>query len=199
MCKLSDLVEVIPGYPFRGKIDHDPNGDARAVQMRDVSEDGRIEWGKLVQTDLKGRRNPDWLQPGDVLFLVRGNKYFAVHLDEVPFPAVISPHFLLLKVKRNAKLLPAFLAWQINQAPAQRYLDASAEGTVQRSIRKGVLEDLPLVVPDIETQHVAVNYAQAARSEAEAYMELIANRERELKAVASMILNPDSVDTSTRS
>lgn len=199
MHKLSDLVKALPGYPFRGKIDHNPSGDARAIQMKDVSEAGGIKWGGLVQTELKGRRKPDWLQPGDVLFLVRGNKNFAVHLDEVPFPVVISPHFLLLKVKRNAKLLPAFLAWQINQAPAQRYMDASAEGTVQRSIRKGVLEDLPLVVPDLDTQQLVVNYAQAARSEAEAYMELIANRERELRVVASKILTPDSVDTSTRS
>ncbi|MGE4442389.1 MAG: restriction endonuclease subunit S [Desulfomicrobium sp.] len=192
MRKLSELVNVLPGYPFRGKIDHDPDGEARAVQMKDVSESGGVAWDELVRTELKGRRKPDWLQSGDVLFLVRGNKNFAVHLDEVPFPAVISPHFLLLKVRRNAKLLPAFLAWQINQAPAQRYLDASAEGTVQRSIRKGVLEDLPLVAPELEAQQVVMNYAQAARSETEAYMELIANRERELKAVASMILTPDT-------
>lgn len=192
MRKLTELVKVIPGYPFRGKIDRDPDGDARAVQMKDVSDIGRVEWDELVQTDLKGRRKPDWLQPGDILFLVRGNKNFAVHLDEVPFPAVISPHFFLLKVKRNAKLLSAFLAWQINQAPAQRYLNASAEGSVQRSIRKGVLEDLPLVVPDLDTQQLVVNYVQSAQSEADAYMELIANRERELRAVASMILNPDT-------
>lgn len=199
MRKLSELVMILPGYPFRGKIDHDSDGDARAVQMKDVSETEGVEWDELVQTELKGRRKPDWLQSGDVLFLVRGNRFFAVHLDEVPFPAVISPHFLQLKVKRNTKLLPAFLAWQINQGPAQRYLESSAEGTVQRSIRKGVLEDLPLVVPDLNLQQLILNYAQAARSEADIYMELIANRERELQAMASKILNPDSVDTSTRS
>ncbi|MGE4290623.1 MAG: hypothetical protein AB7E32_00310 [Desulfovibrio sp.] len=199
MQRLSSLVRILPSYPFRGKIDPAPEGEARAVQMKDVSEAGGVAWDELVRTELMGRRKPDWLLPGDVLFMVRGNKNFAVHLDEVPFPAVISPHFLLLKVKRNAKLLPAFLAWQINQAPAQRYLDASAEGTVQRSIRKGVLEDLPLVVPKLETQHVVVNYAQAARAEAETYLELIANRERELRGMASKVLNPDSVDTSTRS
>jgi len=110
----------------------------------------------------------------------------------VPFPTVISPHFLLLRVKRNAKLLPEFLAWQINQGPAQRYLNTSAEGTVQRSIRKGVLEDLPLVVPDLDTQQLVMEYAQAAQLEAETYMELIANRERELKAMASRILNQDT-------
>lgn len=164
--------------------------------MKDVSEAGEVAWDELVQTELKGRRKPDWLRSDDVLFLVRGNKFFAVYLDEVPFPAVISPHFLLLKVKRNTKMLPAFLAWQINQGPAQRYLESSAEGTVQRSIRKGVLEDLPLVVPDLDAQQLVVNYVRAARSEANTYMELLANRERELQAMASMILNPD---TCTRS
>jgi len=193
---LSELVKVLPGYPFRGKIDHDPAGDARAVQMKDVSEAGEVAWDELVQTELKGRRKPDWLRSGDVLFLVRGNKFFAVYLDEVPFPAVISPHFLLLKVRQNTKLLPAFLAWQINQGPAQRYLESSAEGTLQRSIRRGVLEDLPLVVPDLNAQQLVVNYARAARSEADTYMELIANRERELQAMASKILNSD---TCTRS
>ncbi len=196
MRKLSDLVNVLPGYPFRGKIDHDPDGKARVILMKDVSEAGTVEWGELIRTELKGRRKPDWLEPGDVIFLVRGNKNFAVHLDEIPFSTVISPHFLLLRAKKNSKLLPAFLAWQINQAHSQRYLDASAEGTLQRSIRKGVLEDLPLVVPDLEKQQVIMNYAQAARLEAEVYMELIANRERELRIVASKILN---TDTSTRS
>lgn len=196
MRKLSELVKVLPGHPFRGKIDHDPDGQTRVVLMKDVSENGNVDWGELIRTDLKGRRKPDWLEVSDVIFLIRGNKNFAIHLDEIPFLTVISPHFLLLKVKKNAKLLPAFLAWQINQAPAQRYLDASAEGTLQRSIRKGVLEDLPLVVPDLDTQRLVVKYAKAARSEAKIYMELIANRERELKLMATKILNPD---TSTRS
>lgn len=195
MQKLSELVKITPGYPFRGKIPEKGEGDAYAVQMKDVAEGSVKSWDDLVRTELGGRRKPDWLEVEDVLFLVRGNKNYAVHLDEVPLPSVISPHFLLLRVRSDAELVPAFLSWQINQAPAQRYFDASAEGSVQRSIRKAVLEALPLVVPDLETQHRVVSLAQAARSEAEIYMELIANRERELKAVASKILNPD---TSTR-
>lgn len=190
MQKLSNLVDVIPGYPFRGKIAESPDGDARAVQMKDVNEDGVKSWDKLIQTDLKGRRNPDWLEPEDVLFLVRGNKNYAVHLNEVPFPSVISPHFLLLRVKTNSGLIPAFLAWQINQAPAQRYFDASAEGTVQKSIRKAILEELPLVVPDHKIQQAIINLALAAQSEAVIYMELIASRNKELAAIASNLLAP---------
>ncbi|WP_273191536.1 restriction endonuclease subunit S [Oleidesulfovibrio alaskensis] len=77
----------------------------------------------------------------------------------------------------------------MNQLPAQRYFEASAEGSVQRSIRKAVLADLPLVVPPKSTQQAIVRLAAAARQEAATYRKLIANREQELRAVASTILN----------
>jgi restriction endonuclease S subunit len=134
MYPLRQLADVFSGYPFRGKIPHTIDGDARVIQMKDVDEPNMIYWDNLVNTKLKGRRQPDWLQAGDVIFLLRGNWFFAVHIDNVPFPTVISPHFFLLRVKDQSYILPKFLAWQINQPPAQRYLNASAEGSVQARI-----------------------------------------------------------------
>lgn len=145
--KLSDVVNILPAHPFRGSIEEVADGTARAVQMKDIEDDGAVAWHSLVRTELSGRREPNWLQPQDILFLVRGSRNIAVLLDSVPFPAVISPHFLLLRVAPGAGVLPAFVAWQMNQLPAQRYFEASAEGSVQRSIRKAVLADLPLVIP----------------------------------------------------
>lgn len=82
-------------------------------------------------------------------------------------------------------MIPGFLAWQLNQGAAQRYFDTSAEGSWQRSIRRGVLEALQLVVPDIETQRSVVALADAVRLEVEAHNKLIANRKRMLNSVAS--------------
>jgi hypothetical protein len=187
--KLSDVVSILPAHPFRGSIEEVADGTARAVQMKDIEDDGAARWHSLVRTELSGRREPNWLQPQDILFLVRGSRNIAVFLDSVPFPAVISPHFLLLRVAPGAGVLPAFVVWQMNQLPAQRYFEASAEGSVQRSIRKAVLADLPLVIPPQNTQQAVVRLAAAARQEAETYKKLIANRKQELRAVASAILN----------
>jgi len=192
MSPLSQLVQISFGFPFRGRIPHFPDGDARVIQMKDVDEPDIVYWDQLINTKLTGRRQPDWLQTGDVIFLLRGNWNFAVYIDEVPFPTVISPHFFLLRVKDHGHILPKFLAWQINQSPAQKYLNASAEGSVQRSIRKGVLEHLPIVVPPIKKQKIVVNLAEAAKSEAEAYRRLIKNREQVISSVASKILNPNA-------
>lgn len=192
MSKLSEYVEVIPGYPFRERILENPDGDARVLQMKDVDPSVGISWDGLLKTDLKGRRKPDWLQADDVVFLLRGNRNFAVILKSVPEPTVISPHFFLLRVGRQVPLLPGFLAWQINQKPAQRYFEMAAEGTVQRSIRRGVLEDMPFVLPTIQEQEVVVRLSEAAKSEADTYKELIANRERMLRAVSLKILGQEN-------
>jgi len=189
MQRLIELVDIHPGYPFRGKVAEVPGGRARVVQMKDVDKAGYVYWDKLVRTDLQGRREPDWLQVDDVLFLLRGNNNYALVLRDAPFPVVASPHFFLLRVKSSVPLLPGFLAWQLNQRSAQRYFDASAEGSWQRSIRRGILENLSLAIPDVETQKSVVGLADAVRLEVEAHNELIANRKQMLNSVASKILN----------
>ena len=192
MSKLSEYVEVIPGYPFRERILESPDGDARVLQMKDVDPSSGVAWGGLLKTNLKGRRKPDWLRADDVVFLLRGNRNFALILKDVPGPTVISPHFFHLRVGKQVPLLPDFLAWQINQERAQRYLEMSAEGTVQRSIRRGVLEGMPFVLPPIQEQELIVRLARAAKSEADTHRNLIANREQMLRAVASKILGQDN-------
>lgn len=187
--KLSDVIDIHPAHPFRGSIKGIHNGSARAVLMKDVMDDGSIQWDSLIRTELTGRRQPNWLQPDDILFLIRGSRNIAVFLEDVPFNCVISPHFLLLRAKPDAEILPAFAAWQMNQIPAQRYFGISAEGSAQRSIRKGVLSDLPIVIPPMTEQQAVINLSLAAKKEAAIYKKLIANREQEIRSVASRILN----------
>lgn len=185
--RLSDLVELRAGHPFRGSVPAASDGNAYALQMRDVSPEAGVGWGGLVRTALDIRKNPDWLQRGDVVFVTRGMRNYALCMEDVPQPTVCSQYFFLLRV-RSAPLLPSllpeFLAWQINRAPAQRYLASNAEGSDQLSIRRGVLEDLPLVVPSIERQQRIVAFGLAARRERQLLEQLILNGEKQLDALA---------------
>lgn len=185
--RLSDLVELRAGHPFRGSVPAVADGNAYALQMRDVSPDAGVAWRGLVRTELDTRKSPDWLQRGDVIFVARGMRNYALCMDEVPKPTVCSQYFFLLRVRSSPlsqALLPEFLAWQINRAPAQRYLASNAEGSDQLSIRRGVLEDLPLVVPPIEQQQRIVALGAAARRERQLLEKLIINGEKQLDALA---------------
>ena len=180
---LECLVDVQSGHPFRGSIPEVADGNGFALQMRDLNPDGSVAWPNLVRTSVEGRREPDWLAPGDVVFVARGQRNYAVCLSEVPLPTVCSQYFFLLRCT-TPKLSPEFLAWQINSAPCQRYLAKNAEGTDQLGIRRPVLESLQIAVPELETQHKIVSLHRHAVAERRVLESLIRNREQQLDVLA---------------
>lgn len=192
LTKLKELAAIGAGYPFRGSIPDIGDGEAFAVQIRDIRPDGSVAWESLVQTTLEGRRTPDWLEQGDVLFVSRGGRLVAVCLDDVPVPAVCSQYFYLIRV-RHPDLLPEFLAWQMNRGQAQRYLAKGAEGTDQLSVRRAVLEDLPVLVPPLAVQRALVALQRDAHAERRALEALIANREQQIEALALALFEPNTL------
>lgn len=181
---LGSLADFRVGYPFREAIEAVAGGSVAVVQMKDVSTSGAMDWDAVVVTELTGRREPDWLATGDILFVARGNNYYAAALESVPPRSLCGPHLYHLRLISTSKVLPGFLAWQINQPPIQRLLRKSAEGSSQLSIRRAELEALPIRVPSIAAQESIIRLASAASSERALLQQLILNRERQLSALA---------------
>ena len=180
---LKEVAKACLGYSFRGAVKDVPDGDVAVVQIKNTDPERGVDWSALIKTVLPGRKKPEWLQAGDVLFTARGNRNVAVHIDQVSGRAVCAPHFYLLRTSGDA-ILPAYLAWYINESPAQRYFAQSAEGTLITSIRRGVLEELPVPVPSMERQQMIANLVAAARHEKQLTEQLIRNRDQQLKLVA---------------
>jgi hypothetical protein len=182
--ELAAAVRIRAGYPFRGSVEEVSNGEALAVQMKDVDIDAGVKWRDVIRTSLAGRKAPDWLKAGDVLFVSKGARFYAVCIDDPPGRAVCSPHFFHLEVASDRQLLPAFLAWQINQPPFQRQILQAAEGSSQLSIRRPVLESLTLSVPSLAVQRSIVELDGLARLERQTLYRLIQNREIQIQAIA---------------
>jgi hypothetical protein len=182
--ELKQFTEVRSGHPFRGSVPEVVDGLALAIQMRDLSVADGVAWEKVCRANLEGRKEPDWLQVGDILFVAKGSRNFAVCLESVPAPAVCSHYFFLIRVRDTKMLLPEFLAWQINQLPVQRYLSKNAEGTDQLSIRRAVLEATFISVPPMEQQRYVVHFAKLAGNERACLENLIHNREQQMQALA---------------
>ena len=188
MKTLKQIATIRAGHPFRGKIEEDPNGNARVVQMKDVDADRGVNWDGLVVTDLPGKKQPDWLKPGDLLFAARGNRNFALLLEEVPFDTVLSPHFFHLTVKREAKVLPGFLAWQINQEPVQQYLQKSSHGSMVQAIGRQELENMALAIPPLEKQHAIVALNKTWQQQLRVMAALTDNMQRTMTGITRQLL-----------
>jgi len=181
---LAHVAQLQAGYPFRTTVEEVADGDVHVIQMKDVSPESGVDWSGVMRTRLAGRKQPDWIVDGDILFAAKGARFYAACVGAALPNAVCVPAFFHLRVRPEAALDPEFLAWQINQPPCQRQLLQAAEGSSQLSIRRAVLEQLVLAVPPIVDQRRIVALAGLAVQERQALQRLIHNREQQLQAIA---------------
>ena len=162
--RLGDLCAIQLGYTPRGALSSAETGGAPAIQLRDLAGDGPIQPSRFEL----GEVSPRYLiEPGDVLFRSRGDRNTAVATDGRLYgPAFAILPIVVLRPKRDV-VEPRYLAWAINQAPAQLYFDGVARGTRLRMVPRSELEKLPINVPHLEIQRAVVDLdALAAREEA---------------------------------
>lgn len=189
--RLSDIADIRLGHPFRGTVKQYDNGDVNVVQVRDTEPTGEINQYTMVETVLKTKKQPDWLQNGDVLFVAKGAKHYSVLVEQVLERTVCSPHFFVVRIKAELKdvILPDFLCWQLNQQPAQRYFKATAEGSMYLSIRRQVLENVPIKVLTLEKQKQLTAMHRCGVKEQKVLQKLIENRQQQLEAIAMHALS----------
>ena len=96
---LCEVADIFSGYPFRGAIPADENGDVHVVQVRDTRDTGEVFQDEMVKVILPGKKPPNWLLPGDVLFISKSVKHFSALVEDLPVKTVCSPHFFLIRVK----------------------------------------------------------------------------------------------------
>ncbi|ADM09238.1 hypothetical protein PB2503_05837 [Parvularcula bermudensis HTCC2503] len=186
---LGRAAEISAGYPLRGSAEALKAGDVHFLALKDVSLDADIDWAHVPTVELPSKRTPDWLSGDDVIFSARGTRTLAYPINDPPARAVCAPQFYVIKVKRPEKLLPAFLAWQINQKPAQDYFSRTATGSYIQNIRRKALENLPLAIPPVHEQQVIVEFWRAAQRERAVLNQLIQNRNQQLDALAVGLLH----------
>jgi hypothetical protein len=171
--RLADTCTIHTGYTARGRLEPLAAGGVLAIQLRDISPEGRIDPERLTRVQLEDLADRYFVRAGDVVFRSRGERNTAAALDErLQEPALAVLPLMVLRPNLDV-VTPKYLAWAINQPPAQRHFDAAARGTNIRMIPRSSLDDLELDVPDIETQQKIVA------------VDALAERERALSQLAA--------------
>ena len=188
-CTIGDTANIRAGCAYRGAESKLPEGDIPFVGYRNVDIENGIDWPEVARVKLDLKRDPHWLEDGDILFASRGMNTYAYPVVNPPPKATCSPQFFVVTPKRSSFLSSEFLAWQINQAPAQSYLSRFADASTIRNIRRDVLSKMPISIPSMERQIIIANFAKAARRTQQIHRALIDNTALELSALAHQIMN----------
>ena len=174
---LKTLAILMAGQPLRGSIENVPDGEVAVVQMKDVDPENGLQKDRFYHINLTGRKKPDYLRQGDILFVGRGYRIFAVLVDEDLKQTVASPHFFILRIKSERLIRPDYLAWYINHTRAQRYFSKHVAGTALPHINRQTLEDLPVILPPLQVQERIVN-AHRCRLKEKALLETLIEKKK---------------------
>lgn len=159
---LGELADVQMGYPFRSRLEHDPQGDVAVIQMRDIDDANKLHAEEAIRVALPKGKSRHLLRAGDLLFRSRGRSNGAAQVLEGISPAVLSAPMLLI---RPHKVLPAYLCWYLNAPATQAQLAALAEGTSVQMISTEALKALEVRLPPPATQQRIVQAAALAEQE----------------------------------
>lgn len=179
--RLGQLAEVAMGYSFRSRLEASPDGNIAVIQMKDLTEDNRLDSTALARVELSEIKPRQLVAIGDIIFRSRGQTHTAALIDQDPGQAIIAAP--LLRIRPRKDILPAYLVWFINQPATQAKLASEAEGTALRMIRKQSLEKLEVVLPPLEQQRLIVDLAELASEEQKLMARLADSRKRYLDGI----------------
>jgi hypothetical protein len=180
---LHEVCEVQVGYTARSRLEPARDGGVPAIQLRDLRGEQQADLSSLPVYPLGPSFERYWAGAGDILFRSRGERNTAVPIPpDAKGAAVAILPLIVLRPKRDL-VDPAYLAWFINQKPAQQHFDKCAHSGPMRMIPKNCIDDLEVLLPSLEAQRLIVEIAALARRE-HALTQQLADKKLELTEFA---------------
>ena len=198
--KLRAIAEIQIGYQHRDKghpINMGSTGTHRIIQIKDLDLEEQFKrevigrggsapcvWlDNLYQVTPAGDAERYLVSQGDVLFLSRGQRTYAVPVLQALENTVASYYFYILRPDAD-HIDPEYLAWFINQPTAQACLERLQRGSHIKIIPKSAFEELEVVLPPLATQRAIVELERLRQKEAYIMSRLTQARKRLINGLA---------------
>lgn len=186
--KITEITDVQLGYQFRKKIEPVDDGTHRVIQIRDFDDHRILHKEGLSRVKIDKPAEHYLINKGDVLFLSRGHRNWAVSISDDCEDTIAVSHFFVLKI-RNASVIPEYIAWYINQTPAQEYLhNIARRGTHIPIIPLSAFKGLTVDLPDKVTQKKIVELSNLMEKEKQLLNELQGKRSQLVNAISLKVI-----------
>lgn len=178
---LKNIAQMSLGHLFRAKPDYVESGGYPVILMKDVLPSEDIDWSKLVRVRLDEVKDGSFARRGDVLLKSKGVSHLATCVAEPLEDTVVSAQLVIIRVEAD-NILPEYLAWYINQIPAQQYIEKHSVGTNIRHLSINKIADLPINVPSLKVQETIVALCKLHKREKQIVEQIQGLREKLITA-----------------
>jgi hypothetical protein len=175
MTTIAELASVYTGYHFRGSVNAKPDGQYSVIQAKDVDDSLSFDPEKLARVDLGLDAERYLLRPGDVLFLSRGQRPWAMPLSGLVGATIAPSSFYVVRTDTN-RIRPKYLAWYLNQESTRAILKTMTTGSNIPFVARAQFEKLPVALPVISIQDQIISLTQLKDTEQRLLKQLAAYR-----------------------
>jgi hypothetical protein len=161
---LRTVAAIQVGYQAKAGIKERVRGTHRLIQSKDFDSSHRLRSEKLTAFFPERRPGTYAVHKGDVLFQARGMVHFACYIEDDLNDTLAAGSFYILRTK-SKDLLPQYLAWWLNQTPAQAFFLAQARRGRISFISKETLSRLQIQIPSLIVQKKVVKIVMLLKHE----------------------------------
>ena len=188
MKKVAECAEVLPGFALKARAEHEPEGTYQVVMARHLSDCMPYRYIDEHELRMTPAGSPEnyRVQKGDVLFISRGVRNCAAVIESVPEKTIASATFYILRALPVIE--PAYLAWCLNQLPAQAQIGQIRTGAGTPIVQRNVLGDIQIPVPPLMEQKRIAEYAALTAAELDIRKKLLEATETYQRMVGQKII-----------
>ena len=157
---LKDVVTVHMGFNARGQVEEVENGSTDLLQMKDLTCEVIQKMPKLTRIELDTSKSRSLIHAGDIIIRTRGKSLTTTYIQAEPErPTCLAAPLMVIRVNEDAKVIPAYLSWLMNQKECQLALQHAAKGTSIPMIKGQDIINLELEFHSYEEQASIVEIA----------------------------------------
>ncbi len=171
MKRIAEIASVSSGYHFRGGVNHVADGRYAVIQAKDVDDSLHFDRERLVRVNLEADPERYLVRQGDVVFLSRGVRPWALPIVEPVGDTVVPSSFYILRADPQ-RVRPEYLAWFLNHPKTQATLGDIAKGSNIPFISMREFGDFPVQIPTLKIQEKIVSLARLNDREQQLLKEL---------------------------
>lgn len=157
--KLCQIAEIQSGIYIKGISD----GDVSCLQVKDLLMDSPEI--TAMKTNYTKKIDRYLLKKGDILFACKGTTYLCKVFD-YDIPAVASTTLYSIRL-HTIIITPEYLCWYMNHPTIAASINNEKMGTGSPMIRKEVIENLEVMIPDMNTQKTIIEISKLQERENE--------------------------------
>lgn len=148
--------------------------DTLYLQGNHFSETGTFDNSAKPHIKLTNKHEKHLLENGDILFVAKGFKNYAVVYHDSIGQAVASSSFIIIRImqQHKQKISSRYLAWYINNSKQIEVFHKQKASSTIPSISISQLSELEINIPDLQVQELVVNIRQLREKEKETIKKL---------------------------